>query len=109
MHCFTGGPEEAKRCLDLGFHISFAGIVTYPKATDVQAAAQLVPLDRLLVETDSPYLAPVPHRGKRNEPAMVVATAKRLAELRGEAFETIAEATTRNFATLMNRPEVCGE
>ncbi|MCC6585145.1 MAG: TatD family hydrolase [Bryobacterales bacterium] len=109
MHCFTGGPEEAERSLQLGFHISFAGIVTYPKATDVQAAAKLVPLDRLLVETDSPYLAPVPHRGKRNEPAMVVATAKRLAELRGEAFETIAEATTRNFATLMNRPEVCGE
>jgi len=100
LHCFSGGPAEAKRSLALGFHISFSGIVTYPKALDVQEAAKLVPLDRLLIETDAPYLAPVPHRGKRNEPAFVVETAKRLALLRGETLETIAAATTNNWRSL---------
>ncbi|HPT26502.1 MAG TPA: TatD family hydrolase [Bryobacteraceae bacterium] len=100
MHCFSGGPAEAGRSLALGFHISFSGIVTYPKALDVQEAAKLVPLDRLLVETDAPYLAPVPYRGKRNEPAYVVETARRLAELRGESLGTIAAATTRNWRQL---------
>jgi TatD DNase family protein len=100
MHCFSGGPEEARRSLDLGFHISFSGIVTYPKALDVQEAARIVPLDCLLIETDAPYLAPVPYRGKRNEPAYVVEAARRLAELRGESFETIAEATTLNWRRL---------
>jgi TatD DNase family protein len=97
MHCFTGGPDEASEALDLGFYISFAGVVTYPKATGVQEAAKLVPLDRLLVETDSPYLAPVPHRGKRNEPAFVAHTATYLAALRGEDAEDLAAATTANF------------
>lgn len=100
MHCFSGGPAEAERSLALGFHISFSGIVTYPKALEVQQAAKIVPLDRLLVETDAPYLAPAPYRGKRNEPAYVVGTAKRLAELRGESFEAIASATTMNWRRL---------
>jgi TatD DNase family protein len=97
MHCFSGGPEEAEQALALGFHVSFAGVVTFPRALRVQAAARMVPLDRLLVETDAPYLAPVPHRGKRNEPAFVVETARKLAELRGVAMEEIAAATTENF------------
>lgn len=96
LHCFTGNAEQARRALGLGFYLSFAGVVTYPKATDVHEAARIVPLDRLLVETDSPYLAPVPHRGKRNEPAYVVHTARRIAELRGEPFEAIAAAATAN-------------
>lgn len=103
MHCFSGGPKEAERSLAMGFHISFAGIVTYPKATDVQAAAKLVPAERLLIETDAPYLAPVPHRGKRNEPAFVVETARRVAELRGEAIEEVASATTKNWRRLCLR------
>jgi TatD DNase family protein len=101
MHCFSGGPAEAERCVALGFHISFSGIVTYPKAAEVHAAARLVPKERLLVETDAPYLAPVPHRGKRNEPAFVTDTARRLAELRGETFEDVARATKFNFRALV--------
>lgn len=100
MHCFSGGPREAEEALGLGFHLSFSGIVTYPKAVEVHEAARLCPLDRLLVETDSPYLAPVPHRGKRNEPAYVVRTAERLAELRGESLEAVASATTANWRRL---------
>ncbi|MBL8232894.1 MAG: TatD family hydrolase [Bryobacterales bacterium] len=100
MHCFTGGPEEARRSVAMGFFISFAGIVTFPKATAIHQAARETPLDRILIETDSPYLAPVPHRGKRNEPAYVVHVARRLAELRGESFEGIAEATSANFRRL---------
>jgi len=100
MHCFSGGPEEAREALDLGFYLSFAGVVTFPKATRVQEAARLTPADRLLVETDAPYLAPVPHRGKRNEPAFVVHTARKLAELRGQPAEEIAAATTANFRRL---------
>lgn len=101
MHCFSGGPQQARQCLDLGFHLSFGGIVTFPKATEVQEAARLVPLDRLLVETDSPYLAPVPHRGKRNEPAFIVHIARHLATLRGQSFEDLAAATTCNFNNLL--------
>ena len=100
MHCFSGGLGEAKRALALGFHLSFGGIVTYPKALEVHEAARQAPLDRILIETDSPYLAPVPKRGKRNEPALIVHTARRLAELRGVAFEDIARATTENFNRL---------
>jgi TatD DNase family protein len=107
MHCFSGGPDEARRSLDLGFMLSFGGIVTFPKATAVQEAARITPLDRLLVETDAPYLAAVPHRGKRNEPAWVVDTARRLAALRGETFETLAAATTENFARLVRGRAVC--
>jgi TatD DNase family protein len=100
MHCFSGGPEEARRALDLGFYLAFGGVATYPKATQVRDAAVCTPLDRLLLETDAPYLAPVPFRGKRNEPAFLVETARRLAELRGVSFEEVAAATTRNFRAL---------
>jgi TatD DNase family protein len=97
MHCFTGSPDQAERALALGFYISFGGVVTFPKAADLHEAARTVPLDRILLETDAPYLAPVPQRGKRNEPAFLAHTARRLAELRGVAVEEIARATTENF------------
>jgi TatD DNase family protein len=93
FHCFTGGPDEARRCLDLGAVLSFSGIVTFPSATDLQEAARLCPLERLLVETDSPYLAPVPHRGKRNTPAWVPVVGEAIAALRGIDPEAVAEAT----------------
>jgi TatD DNase family protein len=102
MHSFTGGPAEARRCLELDFFISFAGIVTFPKAADIHASARFVPLDRMLIETDAPYLAPVPHRGKRNEPAFVGATAARIAALRGIDTATVAETTSANFERLLN-------
>ena len=101
MHCFSGGPLQMQQALDLGFYLSFGGIVTFPKAVDVQAAAKIAPRDRILVETDAPYLAPVPKRGKRNEPALVVHTARKLAELRGESFEDLCLATTENFRRLL--------
>jgi len=101
MHCFSGGPQDAQLALGLGFYLSFGGIVTFPKATEVQAAAKEAPLDRILIETDAPYLAPVPKRGKRNEPALMVHTARKLAELRNESFEEICRATTENFNRLM--------
>lgn len=100
MHCFSGGPKEAERSFALGFHLSFGGIVTFPKALDVQEAARMTPADRLLVETDAPYLAPVPRRGKRNEPAFVVETARKLAELRGATLEEITRTTSENFSKL---------
>ena len=101
VHCFTGGETEARRVLDLGFHLGFGGVLTFPKADALRQAARMTPDDRLLVETDCPYLAPVPHRGKRNEPAFMVETVRRLAEVRGCAPEEIAELTTRNFERLM--------
>jgi TatD DNase family protein len=104
MHCFTGGPHEAERALEMGFHLSFGGIITFPKAQTVREAAALTPSDRLLVETDAPYLAPVPHRGKRNEPAFVIETVRRMAELRGATPEEIASTTTRNFDHLCQPP-----
>ena len=93
FHCFTGGPDEARRGLDLGIHLSFSGIVTFPSATDVQAAAKLCPLDRLLVETDSPYLAPVPHRGRNNRPANVTLVGAAIARLKSLSADAIAAAT----------------
>ena len=93
FHCFTGGPDEARRCLDLGGVLSFSGIVTFPSAQDVQAAAAACPLDRLLVETDSPFLAPVPHRGRPNEPGWVTVVGAAVAALQGRSVEDIAEAT----------------
>ncbi len=104
MHCFSGGPQEAERVVEMGFLVSFAGIVTFPRAAAVQEAARLIPLDRLLIETDAPYLAPVPYRGKRNEPAFVVETARKLATLRGETYEQVAEATSSNFRRLLRLP-----
>ena len=103
MHCFTGDTVQAQEALDLGFHLSYGGVLTFPKAEAVRQAARITPEDRLLVETDCPYLAPVPHRGKRNEPAFVVETVRRLAEVRGVAPEAIAETTTRNFECLCLR------
>ena len=93
FHCFTGGPDEARRCLDLGAVLSFSGIVSFPSATDLHDAARVCPLDRLLVETDSPYLAPVPHRGQKNQPAWVVDVAPALAAVKGIALEDVAAAT----------------
>jgi len=100
MHCFSGNADQAALCVDLGFHLSFGGIVTFPKTLDVQEAARYVPPDRLLIETDAPYLAPVPHRGKRNEPAFVAQTARKMADLRGVSTEEIARLTSANFMGL---------
>jgi len=97
LHCFTGTWDHAKRGLDLGFMISFAGNVTFPKAQQIRDAAKEVPLDRMLIETDCPYLAPVPHRGKRNEPAFVRETARQLGELRGLSTEEVGVQTAKNF------------
>jgi len=100
MHCFSGGPKEAQQALDLGFYLSFGGIVTFPKALEIQEAARIAPAGRILVETDAPYLAPVPKRGKRNEPSYMVETVRKLAALRGVSEQTIAETTTANFRRL---------
>jgi TatD DNase family protein len=97
LHCFTGTPADARRFLDCGFLVSFAGNVTFKKAEALRDAARTVPLDRLLIETDSPYLAPVPHRGKRNEPAFVVEVARALAALRSLSPEEMGAQATRNF------------
>ena len=97
LHCFTGTWPQAKRALDMGFMISFAGNVTFPKAQQIRDAALEVPLDRMLIETDCPYLAPVPYRGKRNEPSFVKETARKLGELRGLSMEEVGEQTARNF------------
>jgi TatD DNase family protein len=97
LHCFTGTWLHAKRALDMGFMISFAGNLTFPKAQQICDAALEVPLDRMLIETDSPYLAPVPYRGKRNEPAFVKETARKLGELRGLSIDDIGERTSGNF------------
>ena len=103
MHCFSEGPERARQALDIGFYLSFGGIVTFPKAREVQESARMAPADRILLETDAPYLAPVPRRGKRNEPAFMMETARKLAELRGETVESIEAATTANFRRLCLR------
>src|SRR5258708_33343904 len=97
LHCFTGNWPQAKSALDMGFMISFAGNVTFSKAQQIRDAAMEVPLDRMLIETDSPFLAPVPHRGKRNEPAFVKETARTLGELRGLSSDQAGELTSRNF------------
>ena len=97
LHCFTGNWPQAKRALDMGFMISFAGNVTFPKAQQIRDAALEVPIDRMFIETDCPYLAPIPHRGKRNEPAYVKETARKIGELRGLSMEQVGEQTTRNF------------
>ncbi len=99
FHCFTGGPDEAARCLDRGAYVSFSGIATFPGAQDVRDAASLVPLARTLVETDSPYLAPVPNRGQRNRPAWVPLVGERLADVHGVAVEAVRDATAAAAAT----------
>ena len=100
MHCFSGDVEIARRCLDLGLYISLAGPVTYKNARALPDVARFVPEDRLVVETDCPYLPPAPHRGKRNEPAFVAQTARKLAEIRGVTPEEIARITSENFLKL---------
>jgi TatD DNase family protein len=100
FHCFTGGVARARRALDLGYHLSLAGILTFPRATDLHEVAAYVPADRMLIETDSPFLAPVPYRGKRNEPAWVSRVADRLAALRHETVAGIVEQTTANALQL---------
>jgi TatD DNase family protein len=105
MHSFTGSQATAEACLAMGLHLSFAGMLTYKSAVDLRAVAAKVPLDRLLVETDCPYLSPVPLRGKRNEPANVVHTAACLAELHGLSVDALAEQTTRNARRLLDLPE----
>jgi len=100
IHCFTGDVAAARSYLDLGFHLSVSGVVTYKKTEALADAVRFAPLERLMVETDSPYLAPVPHRGKQNEPAFVLETARRVAELKGLTLEALADATTANAARL---------
>ena len=103
IHCFTSTPQLAERALDIGFYISFSGILTFKTAQNLRDIAATVPLDRLLVETDAPYLAPVPHRGKRNEPAFTAHTNALLAELKGISTEECARATTDNFFRLFSK------
>jgi TatD DNase family protein len=103
LHCFTGGPDLARRAVALGHYVSFTGILTFKNSTALRAIAAELPADRILVETDAPYLAPNPFRGKRNEPAYVVETAKILADTRGVSFEEIARQTSENFFRLFNK------
>jgi TatD DNase family protein len=103
LHCFTGGRDLAFKAIDLGLHVSFTGILTFKNSAALRAIAAELPADRILVETDAPYLAPMPYRGKRNEPAYVVETAKVLAETRGVSADTIADQTTENFFRLFSK------
>ena len=102
VHCFTGGPDEARRCLELGTSLSFSGVVTFKNAADVREAAALCPLDRLLVETDTPFLTPVPHRGTLNEPSRVPLVGAAIAQVKGVETSAVAEATTRNALSLFS-------
>ena len=102
FHCFTETAEVARAALDLGFHISFSGILTFKTAADLREVARFVPMDRMLIETDSPYLAPVPYRGKVNNPSYVPFVARQIAELRGLSVEEVGAATSRNFETLFS-------
>ncbi len=104
MHCFTESWKVAQAAMDLGFYISFSGIVTFKSAKDLQATCQQVPLERMLIETDSPYLAPIPNRGKTNEPAWVAHVGQFIADLKGVPVETVAKHTTENFKTLFRAP-----
>src|SRR5262250_1833136 len=106
LHCFTGNWTQAKRALEMGFMISFAGNVTFPKAQQIRDAALEVPLDHMFIETDSPYLAPIPYRGKRNEPAYVKETARKIGELRGLSMEGVGEQTARNFYNFFKISEI---
>ncbi len=106
FHCFTGDRGLARDALDLGFHVSFSGIVTFKRAEEIREAAKLVPDDRLLAETDSPYLAPVPHRGKRNEPAWVEQVIEALADIRGQSPSEISDLTSASFVSLFGKRSV---
>lgn len=102
LHCFTEGWDMAEQAIELGFYISFSGIVTFKNAAELREVAKKIPDDRILIETDSPYLAPVPHRGKQNQPAYVVEVAKHLASIRGQSVEHIAQISTNNYKRLFN-------
>ncbi|MEM9515741.1 MAG: TatD family hydrolase [Actinomycetota bacterium] len=106
FHCFTGGPVEAEGALERGGHLSFSGIVSFPKALELHEAATMCPLDRMLVETDSPYLAPVPHRGKKNQPAWVADVGRAIADLRHVEADVIAQATSGNARRVFDLPIV---
>ena len=106
FHCFTETREVARAALELGFHISFSGILTFRNADELRQVAREVPLDRCLIETDSPYLAPMPHRGKTNQPAFVALVASRLAEIKGLDLATVAQATSANFEQLFGVPQL---
>ena len=106
MHCFTGSLEMAQQCLDLGFYISFSGIVTFRNADELREVAKMVPEDRMLIETDAPYLTPVPKRGRPNHPALVKHVAEHIAEQRGVTFEQIARVTSTNFQRLFGTPPI---
>ena len=108
LHCFTSTWIHAKRALDMGFMISFAGNITFPKAQQIRDSAMKVPLDRMLIETDSPFLAPIPHRGKRNEPAFVVEVARQIGELRGISTEETGTITSQNFYRFFSLPQGAG-
>jgi TatD DNase family protein len=103
FHCFTETQAVARAALDLGFYISLSGILTFKNASDLRDVARLVPMDRLLIETDSPYLAPAPHRGKTNTPAFVPLVAQQIAEVKGVTLEAVAQATSQNFERLFDR------
>lgn len=103
IHCFTGTRSFAEAAVDLGFYISFSGVVTFKNAQELRDTARALPLERILIETDAPYLAPVPYRGKRNEPAYVVETARTIAQVRGITSEEVASATSENFKRLFTR------
>ncbi len=104
MHCFTGDPAQARQALDMGFYLSYGGVVTFKTAGNVRDSARITPDDRILIETDAPYLAPIPYRGKRNEPSMMVETLRKLAEVRGTTPDELARLTTTNFERLCLRP-----
>ncbi|MCK5554645.1 MAG: TatD family hydrolase, partial [Alphaproteobacteria bacterium] len=109
MHCFSSSQKLAEESLALGFYISFSGIITFKKSDELREVVKYVPLDRILVETDAPYLAPLPHRGKRNEPAFVVHTAQMVAELKGVSPEEVAKQTTKNFFKLFTKIKPSGD
>jgi TatD DNase family protein len=102
FHCFSGDYNMARQCIDLGFYVSVPGVVTYDKAKTIQDVVRHVPLSSILLETDAPYLAPIPHRGKRNEPSFIIHTAKKVAELKGVSLEEVADATTKNAKSLFH-------
>ncbi|HPX89152.1 MAG TPA: TatD family hydrolase, partial [Methylophilaceae bacterium] len=106
MHCFTESLDVAKQAIDLGFYISFSGIVTFKNALSIKEVAKNIPLDKMLIETDSPYLAPMPHRGKTNQPSYVKFVAQEIAALRGVTFDEVAAATTNNFFKLFQHAKV---
>jgi TatD DNase family protein len=103
MHCFSGSIDDARRALEIGFYISLAGILTFPRAGALRDVAAFVPADRVLVETDAPFLAPVPYRGKRNEPAWVAETVRQLATLRSQALDDTRARVAANFAAFIGR------